>query len=75
MCKMFKANNKDHRMMSTAVPESFFNKVTGFQRVTLLKRESFTSVGVILSPLLLTWTKFHTFFSVSIVDLEQVNIC
>ena len=33
-----------------------------------------TTSGIVLLFLLLTFTIFHTFFSVSIVDFEQLNV-
>ena len=38
-------------------------------------KDTATTSGVVLQFLLLTFTIFHTFFSVSIVDYEQLNVC
>lgn len=63
---MFQVNNTHNKTTSTAVPTIFFNKVAGFQRLTLLK-ESLLTVLVSFCC--------HTFFSVSILAFGQLNIC
>ena len=63
---MFQVNNTHNITTSTPVPIIFFNKVAGFQRLTLLK-ESLLTVLVSFCC--------HTFFSVSILAFGQLNIC
>ena len=58
--------------------ESNFNKVAGLKTCSFIKKQPqhkcFPVIDIVLAFLLSTLNIFHTFFSVCIVDFEQVNV-